>query len=175
MIVNLTAGQENTLTIVGTHFRVIESIESFKVRFEGGQRDQEITLERGMAFEPAGGFNTLRINSTIDQTINIEIVNGAIYDDRVTAGARTSENGKISAGAGVTTLIRAENPLRKSLLLQVASGGVYIGTSASTGDHTSANAGIYVGEFGTFETEVITDIYAYSAAGAEVVYIEESL
>lgn len=182
MIVKLLAESENQIARVGTHFRVIEAQNSFRVRFEKqGNPAQEITLERGMAFEPVGGFEVARLLSEFDQTIKIEIVNGQIYDNRLTGQLDYSGALKIiQTGAefnefGVTSVnttavqIRPENLTRKSLLIQADGVDVFVGSENTV----TTTTGLKIADGGTFETDLSKAIYVIASGPGNVRWSED--
>jgi hypothetical protein len=83
MILQVLKGNQQTFNRVGSHFRVVDSSEVVKVTFEGGSRTQTVSLEKGMAFKPDGGFTLFRIDSEVDQQISIESTLGQVEDNRI--------------------------------------------------------------------------------------------
>lgn len=95
----LNAGVENTPSISGTHFRVTESSAPLKVSFYGGKQNQTVTLDRGMSFEPIGGFTSVAMLSDVNQEVYIEATSGAIDDNRIAGRVSVV----IEALAGIAT------------------------------------------------------------------------
>lgn len=136
MIIKLLANSQDTRTMQGTHFRVTDSSRPVKVTFEKtGLSSQTVTLEKGMAFEPRGGFEKVTLLSEYAQTLNIEVTNGTLSDNRLTGTVDVNlrslneiQSRRIVGIVAVRVVIAQQNTSRASIIIKnVGNQVAYIG------------------------------------------------
>ncbi|GKT12944.1 MAG: hypothetical protein ISEC1_P1936 [Thiomicrorhabdus sp.] len=178
MKLQVTQSGQQTFSIVGTNFRLIESVAPVQVKFLGGEKDQQITLERGMAFEPRGGFEQIIVNSEVDQIITIEATIGAIDDNRISGEIRTRD--KPYSGLNISdvvvndisSLIIVGSSTR--LKLTIKNTGLEVVNLASQADVLAASYPLLPNETLVIDTAASASVYALStAAGTTLSFIEE--
>lgn len=137
-----------------------------------------LKLEKGISVRLNEQFNNLRIESEIDQTVEIYVGSGEVVDSRlILGGDALSIGGNAIANYGAesvlntATLLAVQDDRRATILIQnLGSTPIFVGTDNLV---TTAN-GLRVagGASATFTFK--TDIYAISAvSGQDVRFLEE--
>lgn len=177
MILQILKAGQQTFALSGSHFRVIEAEFPVSVTFEGRGQSQTVKLERGMAFEPDGGFSRVLIVSDNNQKIEVEATLGSLKDNRISGEITTRQkvmNGLLIREEPLTSaidLVVSESSTRLRLTLK--NTGLELVNIGSQSDLVSDSYPLSTGEKVTFDVSASAGIYATSTLGSSLSIIEE--
>lgn len=174
-IYNLTANDPVKVSVKGNFYRITEGTAPVKVREDHSAVNAILKRGQGIKSDKAE-FNMITLTSEVDQTVEIFIGFGQMFDDRVSGaidaaglvsvvnlgGSSYSENFGLYAAAGVALKILPENIDRVSATVYADIDFTYSGTEASAQNGIPYSAG------GLLTIENTAELWIYPAADGPI-------
>lgn len=179
MFLDLTANNTATESLQGARFYYKGGTSTIQVKALLGGDTRVYTLEVGMGFSvKAGRFASLEIKSTTAQTIEFEVSDDDVFDNRAVlslsgampvsqAQASTLAEGSVSVTASTATQILAADSTRVRAIVNIAADGFI-------GKDNTVNATKYPVSAGDIVHENTAALWFFSTTAQTVKYFQDS-
>lgn len=172
----MSAGQEIQFDVEGNFYHVMEADSPVAITFDDSNRINPAPAGTGADFER--DYQTVKVRSTISQTVVLVLGFGKFNDSRATANVTVNATvepankitplAEVTVPAGGSAQLAAADATRKELRVGIKAGepgGVYLG-DAGVG---AATPGGFIEEGGTDYLTTESAVYAYNAGADPVV------
>ncbi len=182
LTIKLGAGVGTPIGAKGNYFRILSGTSDFRVSFNlSNGREYSTNWKVGIGARLDQAFNSLTVESDIDQTVEIAYGFGSIDDSRLTgdvdingilsvvnAGGSSYDDPNVTLVAATAAAVLSANTNRLKATIQ-PDVDIYIGKDATV---TNAD-GILIKAGGSVEVDNTAALYGYSVAGGLVRVLED--